>query len=254
MKINLISDLHCRMNPSETYPHFNFPYFAKGFEIDAIEKADVLVVAGDLAVASTYQNVCLMLKQHCDLFGMKLVAVKGNHDYYGSSYEEMSKEPLGQVVSVGGVSFVCSTGWSPVKKNTWLIRHQLYDYYAIKGFTVENTVELSKKQYDWIYQTVIEQSKIADKIVVVTHHLPSSAFISDQYRGSQINEAFAVMDYETEQMVFDIAHMPKVAAWMHGHSHDPYMAKVGNCLFVRNPIGYENERDLSDGFNKIIKI
>lgn len=252
MKINLISDLHCRMDHCQAFnPDLDF---APGFKIENIKKADVLVVAGDLAVASTYDYTYTLLKNHCDMLNMKLVAVKGNHDYYGSSYKKMLDEELGYVININGVSFVCSTGWSPVKNNVWIVERSLNDYYCISGFTPANVTELSKKQYDWIFKTVVEQSKVANKVVVVTHHLPTAALISDQYRNSPINEAFAVMDYETEQLVFDIANMPKVVAWMHGHSHDLFLGKIGNCLFVRNPIGYPNERDLSQGFNRIIDI
>ena len=71
----------------------------------------------------------------------------------------------------------------------------------------------------------------AEKIVVVTHHLPTFAAIEDRHKGSVLNAAYAT---ELGNYIAD----SRISAWIYGHSHHPPDLPIGNTRLVSNPLGY----------------
>ena len=78
-----------------------------------------------------------------------------------------------------------------------------------------------------------------DKVLVATHHVPTFMNYPDEYRGSDLNEAFA-----TE--LFDYIEGCPISTWVFGHHHRNVDAFcIGNTRLVTNQLGYlrfgENE-------------
>ena len=70
------------------------------------------------------------------------------------------------------------------------------------------------------------------KIVVVTHHAPSTKSVSDIYLTDKTTPAFA---NNLEQFILDY---PNIKLWCHGHIHSASDYRIGNCRIICNPRGY----------------
>lgn len=268
MKINIISDLHCRLSRGEIIDRLDegkqiicqdkddgfFP-FAAGISINQIKPGDVLVIAGDLGVWHTYKLMLSHIEDYAKSQGYSsVIFVLGNHDFYGALSSDLKAMPLGKVTRVDNVSFVCSTGWSPIYSNKFMVSKHLCDYRYIKGLTINDINDISNNQYRWIIENVKKESSEGQDVVVVTHHLPLFCLVSEKYRSSCLNEAFAVMDPKLEDSILDLVYSTQnLKVWAHGHSHDQYEKKIANCRFIRNPIGYAGENSVKN-INKIIKL
>jgi len=77
MKIRLLSDLHTE---------FRLPY--KTHEMSQYRGEDVLVLAGDIASGST--NTMNVIKHFLDCGFPQIVYVPGNHEYYGTGFDEFN--------------------------------------------------------------------------------------------------------------------------------------------------------------------
>jgi predicted phosphodiesterase len=238
MKLQILSDQHVDFKQ-------NFGYFAN--RCHAL--ADTLIIAGDLHPHNDpafyyYINNKLLP------FWKNIILIPGNHEFYGSTaedeffghkrkvYEHANGNKLyyvnNDVVEIDGVNFVCSTLWSHVGyAQSHQIKFGVSDYSQIKGNTIDKNNQRFKDNCKFLEETVSS----LDSCVVVTHHLPSFSLISDMYRGHTLNEAFAAnMDN------FIGKHGNKVKLWIHGHSHDFQDKYLGDIRFVRNPMGYPQER------------
>lgn len=71
----------------------------------------------------------------------------------------------------------------------------------------------------------------AEKIVVVTHHLPTFAAIDGRHKGDVLNAAYAT---ELGNYIAD----SRITAWIYGHSHHSIDMTIGNTRLVSNPLGY----------------
>jgi Icc-related predicted phosphoesterase len=72
------------------------------------------------------------------------------------------------------------------------------------------------------------------KVVVITHHMPSYQFIDSKYKGFPGNSAFAN----------HLEGLPKkysnVKLWIFGHTHSSFDSELNGCRFVCNPRGYDS--------------
>lgn len=87
---------------------------------------------------------------------------------------------------------------------------------------LRETSHLSKK-------SVIKSD--AEKIVVVTHHLPTFAAIEDRHKGNVLNASYAT---ELGNFITD----SHITAWIYGHSHHSSDLMIGNTHLVSNPLGH----------------
>jgi hypothetical protein len=101
---------------------------------------------------------------------------------------------------------------------------------------------------DFIKRGVAEST--AEKIVVVTHHLPTQQAVAPQHLGSDLNSAFAT---ELGNFIVD----SPINVWIYGHSHTNIDTTIGHTKIVCNQMGYvfANEH-LTNGFDfgKMIEI
>ena len=76
------------------------------------------------------------------------------------------------------------------------------------------------------------QASSGKKQLVISHHLPSELCNADEFKGSQLNEAFCV---DLTPMIMD----SNIDAWIYGHSHRSVPEfKIGNTLMLTNQLGY----------------
>ena len=94
---------------------------------------------------------------------------------------------------------------------------------------------------DFIKKSVAEST--AEKIVVVTHHLPTRQVVAPQHLDSLINSAFA-----TE--LGDLIVNSRIDVWIYGHSHTNIDATIGKTKVISNQMGYVfQDEHLINGFD-----
>jgi predicted phosphodiesterase len=249
MKIKLVSDLHLEF--SDVYINNN-------------EGADVLILSGDIMVASKIlkpeseygKRFRDFLKRMSFQFP-HVIYVAGNHEFYDSGrffegidwlrmacgvhdnihFLERDTKVIDDVVFVGG------TLWTDMNKSDPLtlhaVRDMMNDYRAIRndknGFVPikpSDTVERHIRTREYIMQ-IADMNK-DKRVVVVTHHTPSFQSCSEEYKHDTLmNGAY---HSSLEEYILD---RPQIKLWTHGHTHHAFDYMIGECRVVCNPRGYE---------------
>lgn len=192
---------------------------------------DVLVIAGDLFNMDNEQWMDWLSDLH-----PRIVLVKGNHEYYGSSIYDKAKYPDNVTLLtdnsklIDGISFFGGTMWSN-PKNDILIETNINDFFVIetkKGvrFTVEKMKQLHKN--------FLEKLINANPDVVVTHFPPSLKSVDPRFSGSMFNDYFCNDLDSVVQWV-----RPKI--WIHGHVHHKVSYEIQETTVLCNPWGYPGE-------------
>jgi predicted phosphodiesterase len=128
-----------------------------------------------------------------------------------------------------------TTLWSYVSSSlSKTIEVSINDYYKIYGdnmqlITTKTTNLMHVKNVKWLTDTI---SKYSNKnIIIISHHLPSYQLISDAYKGSEINSAFASdLDY--------LMNNDNVKYFCSGHTHYSFDKIINKTRCLVNPRGY----------------
>jgi len=228
MRIQVMSDLHTEFMKDG----------GKCF-IDSLDptNVDVLTLAGDVGLASGDLTGALSLL--CEKYP-HVVFVLGNHDYYGSSKEDVfcalgdfgAKTPNfhwleNNAVTIDGQRFIGCTLWFP-SLSDGLNSHysnRLNDFFQIVGFR------------KWVYHLNGESmhyltTNIQPGDVVITHHIPTLEGVHPKWLPTQgsLGRFFLC------QMPRELFRKP--ACWVYGHTHDTMCFEADGCLFYCNPFGY----------------
>ena len=248
MKIQYMSDLHMEFAENSRYiKHNEFPVMG-----------EVLILAGDtFYLNNTVAPLGRFWKWASANFRQVLI-VPGNHDYYGHydimvrgmQWEWKFKENVGyyqnRIVRIDDTDFILSTLWSSISPtDEYAVSHGLNDFFQTKY----NGKLIQVNEYNQLHQFCLEFIKksvaesTAEKIVVVTHHLPTRQVVAQQHHDSSINSAFA-----TE--LGDFIANSRIDVWIYGHSHTNIDATIGKTKIVSNQLGYTfyNEH-LTNGFD-----
>ena len=151
-----------------------------------------------------------------------------------------------QVIRIDNTDFVLSTLWSNIPaQDEYFVWKGLNDFrqtkYKGKLIQVNEYNQLHQFCVDFIKKSVTEST--AEKIVVVTHHLPTRQVVAPQHLDSLINSAFA-----TE--LGDLIVNSRIDVWIYGHSHTNIDATIGKTKVISNQMGYVfYDEHLSDGFD-----
>jgi len=236
MKIQIASDIH-----------LEFPYNLKHMQDNPLEVVgDILVIAGDIMTMGKHDiDIFDVLSQWNDDYEL-VIYIAGNHEYYGSDVQDITKRckpfpELDNIIQVNqdvivhkGIDFVCASLWAPGDVPT---SRCLYDFSAIQGMTLDKFRGFYESDADFI-SDYFKDKKGDNKTVVVTHHLPSQACVSQRFIGNPINAGFVGPVDEL------FKYHP--ALWIHGHSHDFFDAVIDGVRNVRNPLGYVHQREHGD--------
>lgn len=245
MKIQYCSDLHLEFLMNNDYLQYN--------PIEPV--GDILLLGGDICVLAK-------IKAHTTFFdylsaNWKAVYwIPGNHEFYNGDvgkfkqphYEAIRKNIFlvnNQVFKYDGVNIICSTLWSYINQlNEKAIEHGVSDFMLIQN----NGKRLLANDFNQLHFTdvafikkALDENKGGNNIVL-THHVPTLINYPPQYKGSPINDAFAVELYD---YIFD----SNIAYWIYGHHHANIPAfKIGNTIMLTNQLGY-----VAHGENRLFK-
>lgn len=255
MKIQYMSDLHLELCDNSRYVKNEiFPV-----------TGDILVLAGDTMYLKNPAPAQMVFWKWASNCFQDVILVPGNHEYYGGGevmsrglqWNMMFMANVGyyqnQVKRMGDTDLILSTLWSYVSpEEEYFVQRGLNDFYQTRyeghRLTVAKYNELHRYCLDFIKKSVAEST--ADKIVVVTHHLPTKLVVAPEHKGSNINSAFST---ELGDFIAD----SRINAWIYGHSHTNIDAVIGNTKIVSNQMGYIfHDEHLRNGFDpgKFIEI
>lgn len=266
MKIAYASDLHLE--------------FGK-LEVD-LPDADVLVLAGDICVASDIERA--YFKRVVEFFEeitynyKHVIYVMGNHEHYHGDFAktyDLLKSTLkfdnlhileNGFVDIEDFRFIGTTLWTDLNKSDGLtefhVSKNMNDYAVIvnsgRKVTFSSVVD-GKKQFHErdaklstsdtynahkIALEYINQVLTKDKkCVIVTHHAPSYASIHPSY----VNDKLMTGAYMSDLSEFILD--SEIKLWIHGHIHWYHDYMIGNTRVVCNPRGYDGHESVSDCFN-----
>ena len=225
MYVDIISDLHVEF------------WREKLYRLVPFGNSDTLICAGDLGEFRRPGSE-EALKTICEKYE-QVFYVPGNHDYYGSSIEDIEKKftEITQQISnltilrtgvIGHLSdfkVIGDTLWIP--DHPQLMRYQINDSRMIQGLT-----PFIFEQHQAFKEFAMANAD--EKTIVVTHHLPSNSSVSLRF----------IMEPTTRWFVGDCTDViteRKPAIWIHGHTHDPFDYRLENTRVICNPFGYPAE-------------
>lgn len=239
MLFQYFSDLHLEA-------HANEPDFVNSLRL--VAKAPYLIIAGDLGNPRR-ANYCQFL-QRASLAFRYVFLISGNHEYYRdigkkrhsgrkwlSDVENAIRFAVRRFPNViylqdaafripnSDIFVYGATLWSNVASEEEKdVARIVDDYQYIPGFTVALSRELFRSSEAGI-KAFLEANR-GERVVVVTHHLPSRELIHPRYEFSTVRSAYA--------SDIDLRPYPNVASWVAGHTHD---AAVERGVYHLNPIG-----------------
>ena len=244
MKIRLLSDLHTE---------FRLPYKTQSFA--RYKGEDVLVLAGDIASGST--NTMDVIKFFLDQGFPKVIYVPGNHEYYGTSFDDFNEKMAskcaqlddvyylnpGRVV-IDGVLFTGATLWTnfaedPLAQSA--AHRGINDFRMIRGFDVNRCAKTYYEHLGYIKDQY--ENRGSNKVVVITHFLPARECIAPRFRGPDL-----INDYFANNLGEYISTMSDTT-WLFGHTHDATDIMLGDTRVVANPHGYYTAMNDGIGFD-----
>ena len=240
--------------------------------------ADVLILAGDICVASYLkESHCgTLVGNHAHEFFRDVSAkyrdviyVAGNHEHYGGNLDKTSDiindffdreniinihhEHCGVVV-IEDVLFIYATLWTDIDKRNPVVINRgkgyMSDYLEITyGIGEENTFmtpNYATILHDNYRDFISVYAECHDKVVVVTHHAPNLKSCTEQ---SYTNHFYACTDMD--DIILD---NPCISHWIHGHTHDNSDYMIGDTNVLSNCRGYFGYEDVSNFEIKVFDI
>lgn len=239
MKIQLASDLHLEFLQA-AWPGERL--------IAPVPGAEVLVLAGDIADGAL---ACRLFSDWPSLRPRRIIYVAGNHECYDRSIQSTyAALKVGSSINnihflenaridVDGVRFLGATLWTDYRlclnrtqqQSMETAQNGLNDHRRIRDgdddFTAGNALQRHENSRSWLASELAKP--FYGKTVVVTHHAPHPLSIHPRHGIDPLNAAFAS----------DMSNlMQGVDLWLHGHVHDSFDYRIGNCRVVANPAGY----------------
>jgi len=225
-QLQILSDLHIEMGHQGN------------FEFEAV--APYLALLGDIGQPKR-SNYAAFLRTQADRF-KKVFVVAGNHEFFGTTYEE-SRQEIENICSthpnllfldrksetVDGVRIIGATLWSsipPHAANAVETKWNDYTQISIKengkkrNITHKETNIWFKNDLQFIKDELEEAKKEKQLAIVLTHHKP----IGD-YPGASTN-------------LVNIMNPPMIA-WCHGHTHSSNNGMHNDVRIASNQLGYE---------------
>jgi predicted phosphodiesterase len=215
---------------------------------------DLVILAGDI------HSKARMVDWAKRSFSKPVIAVPGNHDYWGSAIDhaitKMEESSVGSNVTllhnktiiIDGVRFVGGTLWTdfslygnqPLSALT--ASGRMRDFQKIRGprfsrFTTKIWLAEHFKTKSFIHNVL--ETPFDGKTVVVTHHTPCELSIEDRYKGDALSPSYA-------SNLAEMAMMSDV--WIHGHVHSSNDYLLNTTRVISNPRGYVGV-ELNPNFN-----
>lgn len=229
MKITYMSDLH-----------LEFSEILETQALARLPEGDVLVLAGDICTLKKIDNRVYfpkVLKIARERF-KHILAVAGNHEYYGSSindtdklrkfYDENGVKFLdSEHIEIDSIDFYGGAMWTDMNNDDpdthAAVNNYMNDFHVIKDFSTYKAYQLHKKFLE----------NMGEPDVVISHHAPHEFAVDPRYA----DEGLANYGY------YSNVDIPKsVQIWIHGHVHRYYKEYLGSgMLLTANSRGYPGE-------------
>lgn len=264
MKIALASDVHLEFGP---------------IELVNAESADVLILAGDICQAVDAPNdtpvghvVQTFFRQVNDRFP-HVIYIMGNHEHYQGDFarsRERLQRMLDQqachnvhllekdIVTIDHVTFVGGTMWTDFNREDslcmWHAGQSMTDYRVCRnsgrgisggGYAsrLQPADTLAEHRAMLEYLRQVTEGQADRQFVVVAHHAPSSASVSEFYQADTLMNG----NFYTDLSEF-ILDRPQIQLWTHGHMHNTSDYHLGTTRVVCNPRGYIGHESCADQF------
>lgn len=264
MKIALTSDIHLE--------------FGDWYPVNP-DNADVLILSGDIMVASPIRFESYIKKrfidflENCSKEYPETIFIMGNHEHYNGDFQqtpiilraECERYNIrflnNEATTIGDITFIGTTLWTDMNKDNsglsvYHASRMMNDFRIISNsnhpvdpskrnscskFTPQDSIEEHKKSLQYIESVVKDQPN--KKFIVVGHHAPSFLSIHEKYKDDSLNmNGFFVSDLSEF-----ILNYPQIKLWTHGHTHHPFDYMIGETRVVCNPRGYVyRERQSND--------
>lgn len=218
---------------------------------------DIVVLAGDI------HGHTHAIPWAARTFSKPVVYVPGNHEFYGANYHGLLAELRrcaaeyshvhlmdNNAIEVGGVRILGAILWTDfmlhgsdlgtVGRCLNEAKHGMLDFDRIRFhggslLSPTDTTHLHRESAGFLAEAL--DTHFDGPTVVVTHHLPSMQSVADRFKAKPMSAAFAS----------NLDHVvAKADLWIHGHTHDSFDYRIGNCRVVCNPRGYPDRR--TDGY------
>jgi len=269
MKIAIASDIHLEFG---------------NLVIENTDNADVLILAGDICVASDalgqgktsqyIQNFFYRVSQEFK----HVIYIMGNHEHYHGDFAE-SRELLQQMIdqfggknvflmdkdsiTIDDIVFVGGTYWTnfyngdvtamtnaAYSMNDYRVCHnsaETYNGYKAKLLQPKHTLNDHLACHSYISEITQDEDK---RYVVITHHAPCKASVAERFQNDYLMNA----NFYSDQIKF-IVDRPQIKLWVHGHMHNESDYMLANTRVVCNPRGYCGQEVQADNFKlKIVEV
>ena len=225
-------------------------------------EADILVLAGDVGYLGheTY-NSHPFWDWASENF-KQVIVVPGNHEFYGgydlsnlsNNKEEAIRNNIhwyyNKILTIDGVDLILTTLWSKISPLAdYIIRSRVSDFKYIKyeGKLLRPSIfnRFHAECVSFLKESL--EKSTARKKIIVSHHVPASLCMADEFKGSILNGAFVA---EMDDFILD----NDVDYWIYGHSHRNIgEMTIGKTKLVCNQLGYVSNHE-NFSFQKSMQI
>ncbi|MBE7562159.1 metallophosphoesterase [Acidithiobacillus sp. HP-6] len=230
--------------------------FGNTVNMERLEAADILVLAGD--IDSMPEGWADLLRRLRKVFAGPIVGVLGNHAYYNGVFPD-DREKFREAiihdrhayllekdrVILEGIRFLGATLWTDFAdgKQMRSCQRMMSDFEVIfdghsGSITPEVILKVHQDTLDWL-DTQIMGHAHKGPTVVITHHAPSYQSQHPRFAGSPISGGFCSNQEHRLQSWSAAGLAPEL--WIHGHVHDPMDYRIGQTRILCNPWGYPDE-------------
>ncbi len=237
MKLQYASDLHLEFGENSKWLKDNL----------LIPSADILVLAGDIGYFGDANYKIHPFWDWASRNYKQVIVIPGNHELY--KFFDINELNEGWTLKIRHnirtyyncvipldeeTDLIVTTLWAKVPPSEeYLTEHCVSDFKRIRNGGYCLSAQQFNDEHDrcraFIEKAVAESN--AKNVIAATHHVPSFALMSDEFRGSSINGAFTV---ELGNYIAD----SRINYWIYGHSHRNIDNTIGNTQCVSNQLGY----------------
>ncbi len=246
-RIHILSDLHTEFG---------------AFEPPDDLEADVTILAGDTTTRAELHP----WRNATRAFGRTVIAVAGNHDYYGSSIDgglndlrtaARSRRTIfleNRAVTMGNTRVLGCTLWTDYRLFATSERDVAWHMYRCEEAVIDHKRILHVGERDRFkprHAAALHAKSVAwldeelgkpwwGTTVVVTHHAPSPQCLDPRFPQDALSSAFA-----SNRDPLIEKHKPHL--WISGHTHHCVDFRIGDTRMLANQRGYVG--DVSPGFD-----